>query len=292
MYPIRKLFTILIVSLVLLVIGRNLTFLPKIPFVFNKATVYNTALLKNSITTLFAKQKGHYSMLFVDLNHPENTVGITEHMLFTGASVNKVPIIATLYFLANKGAINLDQKIVLQKKDIQDYGTGSLRYQKPGGVYSLKTLAKLTLQQSDNTAAHILGEKLRTQTIQDSMKDFGLTQTNMANNKTSLSDMALLYQKIYKKEVTSPALTKELLDFMKDTDIENRLPGQLPKTALVYHKTGDGIGFVHDVGIIKEGNHVYFFGVMSADVGGYEDEATSTIAQVSKYVYDYMKSQE
>jgi beta-lactamase class A len=124
------------------------------------------------------------------------------------------------------------------------------------------------------------------------MKDFGLTQTNMAANKTSLTDMALLYQKIQNKDVTSPALTKELLGFMQNTDIENRLPGQLPKSTTVYHKTGDGVGFVHDVGIIKDGNDLYFVGVMSADVGGYENQAATTIAHISKRVYDYVKSQE
>jgi beta-lactamase class A len=116
MYPLRKLFTILIFSLALLLIGRNLTFLPKVPFVFTKATTYNTDLLKNDITNFLAKQKGHYSVLFIDLKNPQNRVGIHENMLFTGASVNKVHIIATLYYLANKGQLNLDQKNSTAKK--------------------------------------------------------------------------------------------------------------------------------------------------------------------------------
>lgn len=291
MYPFRKLLTIFTVSLLLLIIGRNLTFLPKVGFVYNKATTYNTTLLQQQIKQLTQKQKGHYSVLFQDLKTP-NAFGLNEKAMLTGASVNKVPIIAALYFLANQGKINLDQKIVLQKNDIQDYGTGSLRYQKPGESYSLKTLAKLTLQQSDNTAAHIIGNRLGTQTTQDIMKDFGLTQTNMADNKTSLSDMALLYEKIYKNEVTSPALTRELLDFMEETDIENRLPEQLPETTQVSHKTGDGIGSVHDVGIVRDGNKAYFIGVMTSDVGGHEQETANTIATISKQVYDFMKQQD
>jgi len=292
MHPPRKLFTLITVSLILLIIGRNLTFLPKVSSIYTKATTYNTDLLKKNIQNLIAKQKGHYSVLFVDLNNPENTLGINENMMLTGASVNKVQIISALYSLANKGIINLDQKITLQKKDIQNYGTGSLRYQKPGEIYSLKTLAQLTLQQSDNTAAHIISNRLRTQTTQDIMKDLGLTQTNMEDNKTSLSDMATLFQKIYYKKVASPALTKELLGFMKDTEIENRLPQQLPQSAIVYHKTGNGVGFVHDVGIVKDGDNAYFIGVMSADVGESEKEAQETIATISKQIYDFMKTQE
>lgn len=291
MYPIRKLFTIIIVSLVLLIIGRNLTFLPKVSMIFNRSQTYQTSELKKNIQNLVATQKGHYSVMFMDLKTP-NSFGLSEHTMFTGASVNKVHIVAALYHLAGKGDVNLDQKITLQKKDIQDYGTGSLRYQKSGGVYSLRTLAHLTLQQSDNTAAYIISNRIGRPTIQSLMSDFGLTQTNMENNKTSLADISLLYTKIYHNEITSPALSKELLGFMTDTDIEDRLPKLLPSGTAVYHKTGDGVGFVHDVGIIASGEDAYFLGVMTSDVGGTESEAADTIAQISKAVYDFMQQQD
>lgn len=291
MYPIRKLFTVFLVSLMLLIIGRNLTFLPKVPLIFNKSQTYNTDLLKKNIQNLIAQKKGHYSVLFVDLKNPVS-FGLNENTMLKAASINKVQIVAALYHLAGKGTVNLDQKITLQKKDIQDYGTGSLRYQKPGGVYSLKTLAKLTLQQSDNTAAFIISNRIGRPTIQSLMSDFGLSQTNMENNKTSLSDLLLLYRKIYNHEITSPALSKELLGFMTNTDIEDRLPKNIPTTAAVSHKTGDGIGFVHDVGIITFGDNAYFLGIMTADVGGTESEATKTITQISKSVYDFMQQQD
>lgn len=291
MYPFRKLFTILVVSFLLLLIGRNLTFLPKVPFVYKKATAYNTQQLKKNIQNLIAQQKGHYSVMFVDLKTP-NSFGLHEKTMLKAASVNKVHIIAALYHLAGKGRINLDQKITLQKKDIQDYGTGSLRYQKPGQSYSLKTLAKLALQQSDNTAAFIISNRIGRPLIQTLMSDFGLTQTNMEDNKTSLSDVALLYQKIYNHEITSPALSKELLGFMQNTDIENRLPKNLPSNTNVYHKTGDGMGFLHDVGIIEDGDNAYFLGVMTGDIGGTETQTGQTIATISKMIYDFMQSQE
>jgi beta-lactamase class A len=287
----RKLLTIIVYTCVAIIIGRNMTFLPKVPFVYDKATVYNTDLIKKNLAEYLKKQNGHYSISVVDLKSPL-TFGLHESTVLTGASVNKVHIVAALYYLAQKGKIDLDQKIVVQKKDIQNYGTGSLRYQKAGKSYSLKTLAKLTLQQSDNTAAYLLANKIGRETIQKIMEDFGLSQTDMLDNKTSLHDVALLYQKIYQNKVTSPALTKELLGFMKDTDIEDRLPAFLPDDVAVFHKTGDGVGFVHDVGIISDDKHTYFLGVLSSDVGGEEKQAAGTIAQISKIVYDYMKSQE
>lgn len=287
----RKLLTIIVYTSLALIVGRNLTFLPKIPFVYDKATAYNTALLKQDIQQILQKQRGHFSIYLLDFRS-DTKLGIQESTVFTGASVNKVHIVAALYYLANKGKVDLDQRIVIQKKDIQNYGTGSLRYQKPGKSYSLKTLAKLMLQQSDNTATYVLANKIGRSTVQKLMEEFGLTQTDMVHNKTSLADTALLFRKIYNHEVTTKALTKELLGFMRDTDIEDRIPRYLPSGTIVYHKTGDGVGFVHDVGIISDGKHTYFLGIMSAEVGGEEKQAAQTIGEIAKKAYDFMKSQE
>lgn len=281
----RKVLTIIIYTIVVLLIGRSLTFLPAIPFVQKKVLSIETDAVENNVRKFVAKQPGNYSVLYTDFASP-NRFGISESQIFTGASVNKMQIITMLYYLAGKGKVNLDEKITLQKKDIQDYGTGSLRYQKPGTQYSLKTLAKLALQQSDNTAAKILADKIGRNNIQTLMDEFGLTQTDMENNKTSLTDLEILFRKIYNNEVTTPALTKELLGFLLDTDIEDRLPRFLPDITTVYHKTGDTVGGIHDVGIVETNGKTYFLGVMTSDVGNKEQVTKDAIAAISKMIYE------
>lgn len=108
----------------------------------------------------------------------------------------------------------------------------------------------------------------------------------MANNKTSLFDTYALFKKIYKGEITTPSLTHELLDFLKDTDIEDRIPKLLPKSAIVYHKTGDAVGSIHDVGIVKLDNTMFFVGVMTTDIGD-EAETKNTIAKIAKIIFDF-----
>lgn len=287
---LRKLLTSIVYTIIVLIIGRNLLFLPKVPMLYTTANSNAYKALKTHITELINKKPGYYSVYVADFRS-SLTLGINEHTVLTGASVNKVPIVAVLYYLASKGKVNLDRKIVLQKNDIQDYGTGSIRYQNPGTVYSIKTLAKLTLQQSDNTAAHILANIIGMDTIQKTINSWGLSQTDMANNKTSLTDMALLYKKIYAGNITSKSLTNELLGFMRDTENEQRLPVKLPDSTIVYHKTGDGVGNVHDVGIVQQGDTTYFIGVLTNDVGGHESETADTIGQISSMVYAFMKDQ-
>ena len=72
---------------------------------------------------------------------------------------------------------------------------------------------------------------------------------------------------------------------MDESDFEERIPKLLPKDVKVYHKTGDEIGFIHDVGIVDLPDKPYYIGVLTSDV---KDEAAvkEAIAQVSKLTFD------
>lgn len=286
----RKFLTFIVYTLVLLLIGRNLSFLPKLPSLATHTTIDPS--YQQAVENIIAQQKGSYSVVVSDLSTNTPLVTIHDEQIHTAASVNKAPIIATLYYLAQRGKINLDDRITIQKNDIQDYGTGSLRYEKPGESYSLRTLAKLSLQKSDNTALYVIANRIGRETSQNILQEFGLKQTSLANNKTSASDMRLLFTKIYKREVASEALTRELLDFMQDTDFEDRLSAKLPDEITVSHKTGDGMGFVHDVGIIEHKGKHLFVGILASDIGEKEQETKQTIADIAKTLVDaYFKEE-
>lgn len=268
----------------MLLIGRNLVFLPRFTLFTDQKIYHND--LEEQVRASLAKKKFNYALYYADMN-TNSAFGINEKEVFTAASVNKLPIIATLYYLNQKGKINLTEQITLQQEDIQDYGTGSLRYEKPGRTYTLKNLAKLSLQQSDNTAAHILGKRLGMDTVQETINYFGLTQTSMDKNKTSPYDMYLLFKALFHNKITDQAKTQEILGFMQDTDIEDRLPKLLPPGSTVWHKTGDAVGSLHDVGIIKSGDRTFFLGVFTSDVGDQEDEARDMIAQLPKEIIQF-----
>lgn len=244
--------------------------------------------LITKIKTLTEKKQGFYSVYIYDLT--ANTgIGINETTILTAASVNKLPVLAALYYENEAGTLDLDQRITLQAKDIQDFGTGVLRYQGPGGLYSLKTLAQLLIEKSDNTAAYVLTQIIGESRIQELVEKWGMSQTDIINNKTSNKDMALLLTKMYKEQIVGHALTTEMIGFMDDSDFENRLPKLLPETVKIYHKIGNEVGYVHDVGIITLRDRPYYLGVMTNDILDVEDTET-TIAEISKFVFDYMNS--
>ncbi len=228
--------------------------------------------------------------VYVEDYDSDFVMGLSETETFTAASVNKVPILAALYYQSQGGTLDMNKVITLQQDEIQDYGTGSMRYDEPGTTYSVKTLARLMIKQSDNTAAYILAnEIIGIDVVENLAKGWGLTQTDMVNNITSNKDMAILFRKLYEGKIANQAATLEMLSFLKDTDLETRLPAKLPTGVTVYHKVGTEMGKIHDVGIVTNGKHTYYIGVFTNDET--DDTASETlIAKISRVVYDYMQS--
>lgn len=230
----------------------------------------------------------NYSIYVKDYNS-DFELGVNEAVIYTAASVNKIPILTALYYYAQKNEIDLDTSITVQQSDIQDYGTGILRYESPGSVYAIKTLARLMIQKSDNTAAYILlNHVVGMERTQKLMESWGLIQTDMANNKTSNKDTGLLFEKIITGTVANRPYTDEMLSFLKDSDFEDRLPAMLPKNVTVYHKIGTEIRIMHDVGIVTDGSLKYYVGIFTSDVDR-EEEAVSLMATLSKSIYEFMR---
>lgn len=276
----RKIAAIIVFAIFFIMLGRHLTFLPTI----NLNEKISEEEFKESIEKITKKQKGFYSVYYKNLKNDEE-FGINEDQIETGASINKLPIIAVLYYLENNGKINLDERITIQKEDVQDYGTGSIRYQKMPQTYSLRNLAKLALNQSDNTAAHVISVRIGEDIIQNQVDTWEMSQTDMNDNKTSAKDIGILLEMIYENKITNEAKTKELLSFMTDTQFEDRLAIGLSSEAILSHKTGDGEGFIHDGGIIRTKNDAYILCVFTSDIGENETETKKTIGEISEIIY-------
>lgn len=279
-YYKRKLSILFVFAIFFLMLGRHLTFLPTI----NLTRETNEENFKNEIEKLVKEKDGFYSVYYKNLI-TEEEFGINENQIETGASINKLPIITVLYKLENDGKINLDERITIQQKDIQDYGTGSIRYQKMPKTYSLRNLAKLALNESDNTAAHVISVRIGEDIIQKQINTWGLSQTDMNDNKTSAKDIGILLEMIYKNEITSKPNTKEFLEFMTNTDFEDRLATGVSKDAKIHHKTGDGEGFIHDAGIITSEKSTYILTVFTSDIGDKEKETKITIGEISRIIF-------
>lgn len=282
MIIMRNVAIFLFYSFFLVILGRQLSFIPVLNF--SKAEeAKDTEEIREGLTTFLKEKEGQFSIYYKDLNSGEE-FGMQENTVLTAASLNKLFIVGYLYNLASKKEINLEDKIVIQEEDIQDYGTGSLRYKKAGEPYTLKYLAQLAFKQSDNTAAHVLTIRLGEENIQEYARQLGMSATNMVENETSSRDVGRFLELLYQNEITSSALTSEMMDFMKDTDFEDRIPRLLPAGVTVYHKIGDAVTLVHDGAIVNNGKESFILVVMANNLKD-EEKAKATIGEIAQFIY-------
>jgi len=107
-----------------------------------------------------------------------------------------------------KELYSLDDKYSLKSFDVQDYGTGNMRYKELGTEYTYDELLELSGKISDNTAAHVIGSILGADNIDKFIEVFGLQNTSIDNNETTPLDLGTLFALTYKGEILKKENTK------------------------------------------------------------------------------------
>ncbi|KKR31104.1 MAG: Beta-lactamase class A-like protein [Candidatus Gottesmanbacteria bacterium GW2011_GWC2_39_8] len=234
--------------------------------------------LLTGIKKLTDNKQGTFSVYIYDLNKA-NGIGIDETTVFTAASVNKIAILAALYDLASNGKVDLEKIVILQQEDIQDYGSGSIRYDPPGTPFMICAVVSNQSFEPNQSFSDSEFERIR-----------GALTHCISVTRADSSDTGNEggYAKMFDGEVANKTLTPEMLGFMDKSDFDDRIPRYLPKDIKVYHKTGDEVGKIHDVGIVALPSHPYYLGIFTSDM---TDEAGTkeTLAKISKIVFDYYK---
>lgn len=210
---------------------------------------------------------------------------INESESFDAASVGKVPILLALYDQIEKGQFKESDTITITDKEIQDYGTGSLRYKKTPMTLTVKELAELMMKQSDNTAAYVLATKAGRDNIKQYVSDIGMINSDTTENTTTPYDTNLMFIHLYDMKNKNARLSGALMNMMTDSIFEQRLPSLLPKETIVAHKIGTGVAQIHDAGIVVLDNRPFAISVFTKKVND-EKKAEEIIAKIAKASYD------
>ena len=82
------------------------------------------------------------------------TAGVRDGETFNSASVIKIPVLVLAFQMADKGAINLDERITIRKEDIRG-GSGIFRYHDAGLQPTFRDVLLQMVITSDNTATDL-----------------------------------------------------------------------------------------------------------------------------------------
>jgi len=240
--------------------------------------------LSNALTALVRAADGTYAVSVIDLASNQR-VDLDATSSMDAASVNKLEILAALYHQVELGRLSLDQTVRTGADDIQDYGTGVIRYQPVGTTYTLNDLARLLVEQSDNTASFMLAQIVGLPTVDALVQQWGLPQTRVGELTSSAHDAATLMALLYHGRLANPAHTKQMVEYLSHTAWNDRIPAGVPASVTVAHKIGNQVNVVNDVGIVYLPGRPYVLSIFSADVN--EDQAVGVEQAISRTVYDF-----
>jgi beta-lactamase class A len=109
------------------------------------------------------------------------------------------------------------------------------------------------------------------------------------NNAVTAYDLMLIFEKLAQRKVVSKKASDEMIKVLLDQKFKDLIPLNLPKDVKVAHKTGWITGVHHDSGIVYLPNGKKYVLVILSKQLKNEAEGKKAIAEVSEFIYEYVK---
>ena len=107
-------------------------------------------VLERSLDRLMLGVRADWA-LYVKFTGTGEEIAVNADAMMDTMSVIKIPLLVTLYHMADTGALNLSQKLTLETR-FKRFGTGVLQSLDDGMILTLRDAATLMVIESDNTA--------------------------------------------------------------------------------------------------------------------------------------------
>lgn len=255
---------------------------------FPQDILINFLPLRNKIKETTLSYGDSFAVYFEYL--PTGTsIGVHEKDEYIAASLFKLPVVMAYYRHKEQTHNEADPTIKL-KKDMLDKRYGNLWQKGEGYTINLKDAVRITLEQSDNTAARALVPQIDKDDFDDVYQ--GLDIDFKTKDQGALLS-AKQYSSILKALFYSAVLTKdhsqEILDLLTHTDFHDKLPAGISSGIPVAHKIGvvqlDDYEAYLDCGIVYLPRRPYVLCMISKSD---EDTARIRMKNMSKIVFEYV----
>jgi beta-lactamase class A len=225
-----------------------------------------------------------------------NTFSYNENEAFKAASVIKLPILAATLHRIKQGLLRKDDCIRLKAED-KVPSCGALSYMHSGLEVTIMDLCHLMIILSDNTATNMLINLLGMDNINSLMSELGLRSTRVnrllfdvegrklgKENYYAPAEIGCLLEQIYTKKLISVDICEDIIEIMKQQQINHKIPYFISDEVEIAHKTGEDDGITHDVGIVYSKNpFILCFASNNTNVPQTED----ALRKIAKQLYDH-----
>jgi len=244
------------------------------------------------------KKAGHVSVYFRDLNNGP-WMGINEKEAFSPSSLLKVPLMMSVYQLAQQNPKILDTKVLYngtENKDANQNVKPSIELE-PKLEYTYEQLVDRMIIYSDNNAAKLLSQEVKEAAFFRPYDELGIDAPVLQRGEYYLKvkDYATFFRVLFNASYLTREYSEKALGLLLKSEFHDGLVAGVPSGVLVAHKFGERIWEdtkehqMHDCGIVYFPNNPYLLCVMTR--GSDFSSLSTVIRDISKLVYDEIAAQ-
>ena len=216
--------------------------------------------------------------------------------IYPAASIIKIPVLVRMFksIEANEFTIYDEMKMT---EPYRSSGSGNLQYSQANRNYSLDYLAKIMIQDSDNTSTNMIMSKLGgMDDINIGLRDWGISTTYVrtwlpdlsGTNKTTALDMAKILYNLDNPGFLNINSREYIIDYMSHVKNDRLIKAGLGEGAVFIHKTGDIGTMLGDAGIVFAPNGKKYIVVILAKRPHNSYQGKEFIVKASEIIYKEM----
>lgn len=255
---------------------------------------YERKGLKARLQALANEYKAIKPSIYVWEYGNKSYVNINADEIYPAASIIKLPVLIEMFREIEQGKFSLQDKMILE-----DYyrasGSGKLQYSQGGIAHTMDYLAKIMIQNSDNSSTNMIIAKMGGMPeVNRAIKRWGLQSTHINNwlpdldgtNVTTARELAKMFYNVDTTDIVSNQSKRQISNYLGHVKNNRLLQAGLPKEAILLHKTGD-IGFMlGDAGIVKTANGRKYIVVILAKRPYNSPKGKHFIVKASEMIYN------
>lgn len=263
-----------------------------------------TTTLQSKINTFIDQEKANKNVDSISVylrSYSGPVIDINPSEQFTPASLNKIPLMITLFKMAQDNPAFLDQNVTIPdgtdaNGQVEIPPTSVLE---PGHTYTVEQAVERMIISSDNNAYQALIKVADIPTYEQTYKDLGIDlQTDGGEPKDFITTKQYSYflRILYNSTYLDRDYSEKALDLLTQVDYKDGLVAGIGDNSVkVAHKFGIGTKMsgttlsreLHDCGIVYFSGGNYLLCVMTKSSGTLP-QVTHTISGISRLIYNYI----
>lgn len=249
--------------------------------------------LRDIIESVNKETKDSYAIVVKNLKSGESYYS-NEHKVFSAGSLYKLWVMTAVYDFIEQGKLKDTTVLSASVETLNDsFNIASEDAELKEGTitYTVSDALREMITASDNYAALLLSRQVRLTNVDKLLKVNGLTESKLGLTgglpTVTASDVALFFEKLYKGNLIAGKHKDDMINLLKEQQINHKIPKYLPSSIEIAHKTGELSNFSHDAGIVFSQKGDYIIVILSES--NIPQNAEEFIAKISKSVYDYFE---